>query len=150
MTEGTHNAERSVRWNVETYLLRVQVGKREKIYPFGENAVGMLTYHGHRCMSAHVMRPGRPGFASGDPRNATNEEIKAAFDGYVAYFGTYTANDEERIVTHHVIGSLFPNWIGQDQRRAFEFSGSRLTLSTPPIPFANTTLTAVLVWEREG
>jgi hypothetical protein len=135
-------------WKLISSELRLANG--ERTYPFGKNAVGTLTYHGHGHMSVHVMRPGRPGFASGDPRDATDEEIKAAFDGYVAYFGTYTVNDEERIITHHVIGSLFPNWIGQDQRRAFEFSGSRLTLSTPPIPFAKTTLTAVLVWEREG
>jgi hypothetical protein len=120
------------------------------LYPYGKDALGMLTYDGHGHMSAQLMRRDRPLFASGDIRNGTPEEIREAFDGYTGYFGTYEIDEQEGAVTHRVLGSHFPNWVGQDQKRFFEFSGNRLTLRTPPIPTSGTTVTLALVWEREA
>jgi hypothetical protein len=74
------------------------------------------------------------------------EEVKSAFEGFQAYFGTYEVNDRERMVIHHVIGCSFPNWVGTDQIRFFEFSGKNLTLSTPPLSAAGMTVTMRLVW----
>jgi hypothetical protein len=31
-------------------------------------------------------------------------------------------------VTHHVEASLYPNWVGLEMQRKYEFSGDRLTL----------------------
>jgi len=75
-------------------------------------------------------------------------EIKSAFEGFVGYYGAYEVDEEQGTVTHHLEGSSFPNWVGTDQRRFFEFSGSRLTLSTPPIAFGGQDVTGVLIWER--
>lgn len=118
-------------------------------YPYGKEAIGMLIYDEDGHISAQVMNPDRPIFISGDIRKGTAEEVKAAFDGYTAYFGTYEVNEEESTVIHHLRGSHFPNWVGQDQKRFFEFSGNRLTLKTPAIPAAGTVVTGILVWERE-
>ena len=59
-------------------------------------------------MSAQVMRRDRPNFASGDIQTATDEEIRAAYAGFISYFGTYTVNEEEKSVAHNFDGSLFP------------------------------------------
>ena len=120
----------------------------EVTYPMGRNASGMLMYDASGHMSVQIIRPDRPTFASGDQLKGTLEEIKSAFEGCVAYFGTYEVNEEKGSVTHHVEGSSFPNWVGTDQRRFFEFYGNRLTLSTPPAPFGGEHVTALLVWER--
>ena len=117
-------------------------------YPYGKEAIGMLIYDEHGHMSAQIMKPDRPIFVSGNIRRGTAEEIKAAFDGYTAYFGTYEVDEEGGTVTHRVMGSYFPNWVSQDQKRFFEFSGNRLTLKTPPIPAAGKMVTGILVWER--
>ena len=109
----------------------------------------MLIYDEGGQMSVQIMHPERPAFVSNDLRKGTPEEIQAAFDGYVAYFGTYEVNEEEGAITHSIKGSLFPNWVGQNQKRLFEFSGNHLTLKTPPMPVAGTTVTGILVWERE-
>jgi hypothetical protein len=122
----------------------------EVTYPMGRNASGMLMYDASGHMSAQIIRPDRPAFASGDQFKGTPEEIKSAFKGCVSYFGTYEVDEEKGTVTHHVEGSLFPNWVGTDQRRFFQFSGDRLTLSTPPIPVGGQQVTALLVWERLG
>jgi len=117
-------------------------------YPFGRDAVGIIMYDANGHVSVHMMRPDCPAFASGDLHDGTPMEIKSAFEGFVAYYGAYEVNQEEGTVTHHIEGSLFPNWVGLAQRRFFEFSGNRLTLSTPPILVGGQQITAVLIWER--
>ena len=57
-------------------------------------------------------------------------------------------NEEEGTVTHHLEGSLFPNWVGTDLKRFFEFSGNQLKLSTLPMPMGGQQVTGVLLWER--
>ena len=44
--------------------------------------------------------------------------------------------------------SLFPNWVGTDQRRHVAFDGDQLTLSTPPMPFSGRTRVYRAVWRR--
>ncbi len=117
-------------------------------YPYGEDALGLLIYTATGHMAVQLLRANRPVFAAGDPYQGTTEEIKAAFEGYIAYFGSYEVNDVEGIVTHHVHGASFPNWIGGDQQRFFELTGNQLILSSPPILAGNSTLTGVLIWER--
>jgi hypothetical protein len=114
----------------------------------GRNVSGVLMYDANGNMSVQIMRRDRPIFASGDQLKGTTEEIRSAFEGFVAYFGTYEINEEEGTVTHHVEGSSFPNWVGTDKKRFFELYGNRLTLSTPPGPFDGEQVTALLIWER--
>ena len=135
-------------WKLVSSEFRLSADKA--VYPLGRDAVGMLTYDTSGHMSAQLMRLDRPAFASGDQVGGTPEEIKSAFEGFVAYFGTYEVNEQKGIVTHYVEGSSFPNWVGTDQIRFFEFSGDRLTLTTPPIPVGGQQLTGLLLWERVG
>jgi len=120
----------------------------EVTYPMGRDVTGMVIYDADVHVSAHVMRPDRPAFASGDRLKGTPVEIKSAFEGYVAYHGTYEVNEDEGTVTTYVEGCLFPNWIGTEQKRFFKFSGNRLTLSTPPMLMGGEQVTALIIWER--
>ena len=103
------------------------------IYPYGEHIYGMLMYDPGGYMSALLMHPDRPGFASGDMMKGTPEELKAAFEEFDAYCGTYTINDENASVIHHVQGAKFPNWVGTDQVRFYNFSTDTLKITAPPI-----------------
>jgi len=91
----------------------------------GENVSGLLVYDGGGNMSAHVMRNDRPLFAAKDPARGTDAELRAAFEDYGSYFGTYTIDQTRQTVTHQVRGAWYPNWIGHDQVRHFKFDGSR-------------------------
>ena len=113
--------------------MKVQTSKGELIYPYGENLFGVLIYTSVGYMSVLLMRPGRPRFASGDLLGGTPEEIKTAYEGFDAYCGTYNVDSEKGIVTHHIEGCKFPNWIGTDQERNFKFFGDKLVL-TATIP----------------
>src|SRR5690606_26490326 len=101
--------------------------------PYGDNPKGTLIYAADGSMSAVLMKQGRPKFASGDLATGTPEEVKAAFDGFDAYCGTFTLDESQNTVTHHIEVALFPNWEGTDQVRYYELSGDRLRIYTPPI-----------------
>jgi hypothetical protein len=116
---------------------------------WGSHPAGRLVYDAGGRMSIQLMDPRRGRFASADRLAGTTDETKQAFDGYLAYFGSYTVDAAAGTVTHHVEGSLFPNLIGSDQRRSFVISGNRLTLTTPPILGGGRRSSYVLVWQRE-
>jgi hypothetical protein len=80
-------------------------------------------------MSALLMDSDRAKFASGDPFGGSIEEIKAAYESFWAYCGTYKVDSEKGTVTHHVEGSSFPNWVGTSQVRSLKLSGDKLFLS---------------------
>jgi lipocalin-like protein len=57
----------------------------------------------------------------------TNDTAQTTL-GYDAYFGTYTVNAKEHVVTHHLESALFPGDIGKDIKREFEIAGDTLTI----------------------
>ena len=109
----------------------------------------MLVYDGRGGFSGQIMARERPPFATGNLLKGSDEEVRAAFEGYVAYYGSYSVDEAEGLMVHQVDGSFFPNWVGDRQVRKFEFPGDgRLQLSTLPIKGARADLTVVLLWER--
>jgi hypothetical protein len=95
-------------------------------------------------MSGQVMRPDRARVELGE---GNAQQVRAAYIGYIAYFGTYDVAPEGTRVVHHVQGSLNPAWVGGDQVRGLRFDGERLVLSAA-VAKAGQTVTHVLTWER--
>jgi hypothetical protein len=120
----------------------------EAINIYGGNPLGMLMYDADGNVAIQIMRRERPAFAANDRQGGTLEETKAAFDGMLAYFGTYSVDEAQGAVTHHIQGAWFPNWVGVDQTRYFELRGERLTLRTPPLQIAGAPAVGRLVWEK--
>jgi hypothetical protein len=133
-------------WRLVSFEMQRSDG--QVVYPLGKSAVGVLNYDVEGNMSVQLMRLDRQAFGANDQLKGTPEEVKSAFEGYVAYFGKYEVNEEKGTVTHRVKGSMFPNWVGSDQVRFFELSGARLTLRAPPIQVGGIALTALLIWDR--
>ncbi len=133
-------------WRLISAEFRTEEG--EVTYLLGREAIGQIMYDGKRNMSAQLGKAGQPRFASNDWLKGTPEETKSAFEGYRCYFGTYEVDEENKTVTHHVQGSLFPNWIGTDNVRYYEFSGNCLTLRTVPMVTGGKKMVGTLVWER--
>lgn len=127
--------------------LEIQKENGEVIYPFGKNAQGSIMYTKSGRFSVQLMRLDRPQFASGDQMKGTMEEIKANYEGFVSYYGSYEFDRKKGLVIHHVEGSLFPNWEGQKLKRFLELSDNRLKLSTPPILWGGEVV-GVVLWER--
>lgn len=114
----------------------------------GPDPSGMLIYDAQGNMALQLMRRGRPAFASGDRLGGTPEEIRAAFGGYHAYFGTFTVDEEQQAVTHHIEGCSLPNWVGVNQERFYELRDDRLILRTPPLRIGGRDAAGLLTWRR--
>ena len=118
-----------------------------KAYPFGRDAQGRIIYEPDGHMAVQLMNPSRPWFASDDPLVTSEAEVRAAFGGYTAYYGTYSVNPDDRTIVHHIEAALLPNWVGTDQQRHFEFDGKYLTLKGPLL-LGGVQWVVSLVWER--
>jgi hypothetical protein len=114
--------------------------------PWGDDAIGVITYTPEGYMSVTVTRPGRLRFSTGDLMAGSSAEKVAAAEGYIGYCGTYELR--EKLVVHRVTQSFFPNWEGTEQERLVKLVGNRLTLSTHPIEISGEIQTAQLTWER--
>ncbi len=121
----------------------------ESIEMYGANPSGILMYGADGTMSVQIMRRDRPRFAVADRLGGTPNEIRAAFQGYQAYYGTYSIDENARIVTHHLTGALLPNWVGVDQKRFYELTGNQLQLGTAPLTIGGAEATGSVVWERK-
>lgn len=98
-------------------------------------------------MAVQLMDPNRPGFTSGDPLVTSEAEVRAAFSGYAAYYGTYSVNPDEKTIMHHIEAALLPNWVGTDEQRHFEYDGKYLTLKGTLLIGGDQGFVS-LVWER--
>ena len=133
-------------WRLVSSQFRTSGG--EVIYPLGEDALGQAIFTETGFMSGQLMRQGRPQFASGNQASGTAQEMEAALQGYVAYYGTCEVDVEKQTLTTHVEGSMYPNWVGGFQTRFYQLNDKQLTLTTPPITIGEEDITGVLVWER--
>jgi Lipocalin-like domain len=103
----------------------------------GASAQGIIIYDRHGHMACHVA-PDRDVTRAGP--EPTGEEAKAALANHIAYFGTYSVDEQARTVTHHRQGSVQPGDKG-DVARGYEFVGERLILR--PVG-----TTREVIWER--
>ena len=105
-----------------------------------DTTTGIMIYDSLGNMAAQVMpNRVRRKYAAAEP---TPEEAKDAITGYLAYFGTYSVDEQARTVTHHRKGNINPGGVGDDVARVYVFeSNDRLVLT----PAGSTNK---IVWER--
>jgi hypothetical protein len=105
---------------------------------FGPNPDGLLIFTPEGRFSLQIMRTiNRPPFASNNRDTGTAEENKAAVQGTLSAFGTYTADEANKSFTWRVEASSFPNWEG----KALKFQVSAITdeVLTFSLPAASST-----------
>lgn len=83
-------------------------------------ATGMLMYDADGHMSVQIMMPGHAEIYSGTLLEASDAEIRKAYESYMAYYGQYVVNESEQIIIHKAIGSTMPNLMGLDMPRRYE------------------------------
>ena len=111
----------------------------------GEVSLAGWTLHDEQGnMSGQVMRPGRADVVHGE---SGLQEVRAAYAGYIAYFGRFEVNEAQDTVVHHVQGSLIPGWVGGHQVRRLRFDGDLLILSAN-VRKGGGTVEHVLTWRR--
>jgi Lipocalin-like domain len=114
---------------------------------------GLLIYDRTGHMAAQLSRQGRTVEMIAEECNeaakirGTNDTVQTVL-GYDAYFGTFTVNEKEGFVVHHVESALFPGDVGKDIKRNFVISGDKLTIKFNTTTADGTPVTRTLVWER--
>jgi hypothetical protein len=103
----------------------------------GAHPRGVIIYDASGMMAVHIT-PDRPRSKAGP--EPTGEEAQNALAGVIAYFGTYTIDEQAGTVTHHRTATVQPG-DGGDVVRAYEFRGDRLILR----PVGGT---HEIMWER--
>jgi lipocalin-like protein len=88
-----------------------------KRQPFGSSPKGILILEANGRYAQVFTRPDRPKFNANNRLQGTPEEIKAAWDGALAHFGTWSVVEADRTVILHVEGSFYPNQEGSNDRR---------------------------------
>ena len=122
-------------------------------YPLGRDAEGLIVYTREGFFSGQMMQRGRPRFAQARQSAAQKDfgsdaEVRAAFNGYVAYYCRYDVDESQRIVNHRIVSALIPNWEGQVNVRHYEFRDYLLVLKSPSMTVNGKPGRSVLHWQR--
>ncbi len=120
-------------------------GATQTAYPFGTDPEGLLIYDSAGWMSVQIMH--RDYGKEVPAANASMNKNRAAFNGYLGYFGTYEFDEKNSQAFHHVAGSTLAHWVGSVQQRTYEFVDEKLIFSSPATSKGEEIL-AVLVWIR--
>ena len=140
-------------WNLVSRVTTAPDGKVVTDTGLSASPKGILIYDRAGHVAAQLSRPGRTVEMLADECREA-QKVKGTDDtaqtilGYDAYFGTYTVDEKEGIVTHHLESALFPGDIGKSIVRRFAISGDTLTIKFNTTLRDGTPVTRTLVWNR--
>ena len=99
----------------------------------GPNPMGTVIFTADGHYSLQIIRANRPKFAANSRLKGTADENKAAIQGMISHFGTYSINEGDKTLTIRIEGSSFPNWDGTTQKRMITSltAGDELTWTNP-------------------
>lgn len=106
--------------------------------------IAIYTSDGHFAFVS--VRADLPKLANPDRARATAEEARAVVAGSIAYYGTYSINEVDKVLTAKVEGGTFANLIGTDQKRIItSLTADELKFTNPRTPAG---VTLEFVWKR--
>jgi Lipocalin-like domain len=85
---------------------------------FGANPKGLIIFDANGRYAFVQLDPDRPKFKVNNRLQGTPEEVKAAWDGAVAHFGTWSVTEADKTIGLRIEGSLYPNQSGTDGKRS--------------------------------
>jgi hypothetical protein len=99
---------------------------------YGTNPRGFHIFERNGRFFAMMARPDLPKIAASDPQKASPEEASAILAGSIAYYGTYTVNEPERMVVLRMDASTFPNQLGRElPRRIVSVTANEMVYANP-------------------
>src|ERR1700722_9821681 len=98
---------------------------------FGANPKGIDVFDPNGRFFLMVASADNSQIASEDPSKATFGEDGLIVES-IAYYGTYTVNEEVKSISLHLDASTFPNQVGTDQKRTItSLTADELKYSSP-------------------
>ncbi len=134
-------------WRLISRVVRLEDGTSVQ-EGLGTTPKGYLIYDSSGHMAVQLLRPDRPtAIDCSTSGSAPSDNSPQLLNGYEAYFGTYTLDETNHAVTHHLEGALAAADMGRNLIRQFQVSGDKLTIvvrtSSPKEKQIRT-----LTWER--
>jgi hypothetical protein len=99
---------------------------------FGANPKGINVFDTNGRFFLMVTSADNSKIVSNDPSKTNSEEVGGLIVESIAYYGTYTVNEAEKVAILHIEASTFPNQVGTDQKRTItSLTADELKYSTP-------------------
>ena len=110
------------------------------------NLKGIVIYTSDGHFAFVSVRADLPKLANPDRTRATAEEALAVVAGSIAYYGTYSINEADKVLTVKVEGGTYANLLGTDQKRIItSLTADELKFTNPRTPAG---VTLEFVWKR--
>jgi hypothetical protein len=84
---------------------------------FGPHGTGIAIFESNGHYAIINVNPDLPKFAANNRLQGTPAEDKAAVDGVIAHYGTYSFDAANKVINLKVEASSYPNWAGTEQKR---------------------------------
>jgi hypothetical protein len=94
-----------------------------KVQPFDDNPKGALIFNGDGNFVLLNTRSDLPKIASKNRLDVTPEEARTVYRGIYGFFGTYDVSEADRTFKLTVVGSTFPNEVGNSDTRVVKSIG---------------------------
>jgi hypothetical protein len=88
-----------------------------RVAVFGSNPKGIMIFSHDGYFALIQMRAELPGIVANSRDKGTPEENKAIVQGSIAYFGTYSVNEAEKVISIKLGGSTFANLLGDGEQK---------------------------------
>ncbi len=107
-----------------------------RVAVFGSNPKGIMIFSHDGYFALVQMRAELPGIVAKSRDQGTPEENKAIVQGSIAYFGTYSVNEAEKVIALKLEGSTFANLLGGGEQKRIITSLTRdeLKFTNPKSP----------------
>lgn len=131
-------------WSLRSFE---SLDKNEEIYfPLGDDAKGYIVFDHTGLFSVQIMANRRDEPLSVDTLSSyrTQVEKQMGINGYHAYSGHFSLDEDKAIMTTSVELSLIQDYVGSKQKRSVRIDGDLLYLSNINHPERK------LVWERKS
>ena len=99
-------------------------------HPYGEHPKGYFTYTKSGIVNLNISAE-KPIIVSADSEYIKQFSLGVLLDNACGYFGNYTIDYKNSVVTHHVKGGSVLSYIGTDQPRHFILKEDTLLIGDP-------------------
>jgi hypothetical protein len=133
-------------WHLQTRIDKTDTGETINEPTLGSDPIALLIYDNLGNMSVQIMKRERDSISVTGVQQSSNNSV--AFNGYDAYFGTYSVDTLNHQIKHLVKGAIDPTDVGKELIRNYSISGDTLQLWFSTYN-ANIELTRTLTWVKE-
>lgn len=132
-------------WSLVSVTSEMDDGKKGE--PFGQSPKGIVIFSSDGHFSLFQSRADIPKIAANDRAKATPEEAQAIVGSSIAYYGTYTIDEQTKVMVVNLAASTYPNVAAiPDQKRTITaLTSDELKFDNPRTPNGMTLRTA---WKR--